>query len=244
MDGSGRINNTELKKYYDELWRNRKRLYPEQKSRKRTILSFVRKIASDATQLRIMDLGCGYGWLTKVLSEFGDATGVDITIKEAKKRYPDMKFQEANIIHDEIEGNYDIIVSSEVLEHIAQENQQTFVRRIYELLSEKGYLILTTPNKPVAESLPQEDLQPIENWLDKKSLIELVEPFFEIKHCGTTYFLPSLFFKHTSLKALRVAYGIFYGRLRCYEIIDRLLSSTNYGISLVIVGQKRKIHFK
>jgi hypothetical protein len=29
-----------------------------------------------------------------------------------------------------------------------------------------------------------------------------------------------------------------------YKIIDKLLGSTNYGINLVIVGQKHKIHFK
>jgi 2-polyprenyl-3-methyl-5-hydroxy-6-metoxy-1,4-benzoquinol methylase len=230
-----------LKRYYDQLWRNRKRLYLEEKCRKRTILSFVRERtrSSDAAPLRIMDLGCGYGWLTKALSEFGDAAGVDISINEAKKRYPDIKFQEADIMCDEIEGNYDVIVSSEVLEHIAREDHQMFIRRIYELLNGKGYLILTTPNKPVAESLPQNDLQPIENWLNKKSLIRLVEPLFEIKHCGSTYFFPALFFKHTALKLPKVVYGIFYGRLRCYKIIDELLSSTNYGISLVVVGQKR-----
>jgi 2-polyprenyl-3-methyl-5-hydroxy-6-metoxy-1,4-benzoquinol methylase len=107
--------------------------------------------------------------------------------------------------------NYDVIVSSEVLEHIVRENQQTFILRTHELLNGKGYLILTTPNKPVAESLPQEDLQPIENWLDKESLIKLVEPFFEIKYCGSTYFFPALFLKHTALKPLRLVYGIFYG---------------------------------
>ena len=232
-----------IKKYYNNLWRSvpapHKKLYTEMRCRKRTIFPFVRKISSDSsTPLRIMDLGCGCGWLTKALSEFGDSIGIDISITEAKKRYPDMKFLEADILWDEIEGNYDVIVSSEVLEHIARENQQTFVRRTRELLNEKGLLVLTTPNKPVAESLPQ-DLQPIENWLDKDSLMKLVDPFFEIKYCGSTYFLPLLLLKHTALKALARVYRMFYSGLGCYKIIDGLLGSTNSGIHLVIVGQKK-----
>jgi SAM-dependent methyltransferase len=197
------------------------------KCRKRAVLSFVKKIASDSVPPRIMDLGCGYGWLTKTLSEFGDAIGIDLSVNEAKKRYPEIKFQEANILCDEIEGSYDIIVSSEMLEHIAREDHQSFMRRTHALLKEGGYLILTIPNKLVA-------LSP-EAWIDKESLIKLAKPFYNIIAIGSTYFLPSFLSRH---KPLSLVYRAFYNRLGCYKIIDRLLSSTLYGLSLVIVGRK------
>jgi len=102
VDKSGGSDSTETKRYYDQLWRSRKRLHLEEKCRQRAILSFVRKISSDTAPPRIMDLGCGYGWLTKALSKFGDATGVDVSVDEARKRYLGIKFQEADIIHYEI----------------------------------------------------------------------------------------------------------------------------------------------
>jgi hypothetical protein len=61
------ISTTKAKRHFSRLWQKypRQKLCLEMKSRKRIILSFVKKIASDGAPSRIMDLSCGYGWLTK-----------------------------------------------------------------------------------------------------------------------------------------------------------------------------------
>lgn len=228
------------KEYYDGYWLGRKNLCIDEKCRKNFIISSVKKIMSEFKHpLRILDLGCGRGWLTEILSGYGNVLGVDLAIDTAKQTYPHLKFKQANIIFNEIEEDYDLIVSSEVIEHLTSEHQQIYVKKAYGLLSKNGYLILTTPNKPKVErlvkelSIKQDELQPIENWLDKESLVSLLNPYFKIISLGSLMFYPILFRKY---KLFNVPYGILYGRE--YRLFDRILKSSNYGLHLAIVAQK------
>ncbi|MFX1476313.1 MAG: class I SAM-dependent methyltransferase, partial [Promethearchaeota archaeon] len=153
--------------------------------------------------IRIIDLGCGQGWITSELSKYGDVVGVDLSTRVARKLYPNLKFIEANMVIDRIEGKYDIVVSSEVIEHLTYKDQQICIRKAYYLLREDGILILTTPNKLRAVQLckrlhiGRDQLQPIENWLDKESLSLLLNPYFETSFVGSTMFRPILVIKNS-----------------------------------------------
>src|SRR5262245_43896671 len=57
-------------------------------------------LGADIRQPRILDLGCGTGWLTNILSAIGPTTGVDLSdgaIDEATARYPAAHFIQADI---------------------------------------------------------------------------------------------------------------------------------------------------
>jgi len=217
--------------------------YVSMKNVEKTFVSNVKNMKSKfGRSLRILDLGCGRGWLTEILSKYGNVLGVDLSIIAAEKMYPHIKFEQKNIIFDKIQGNYDVVVSSEVIEHLAPEHQQIYIKKVYELLDENGYLILTTPNKPNVEelsrklSIKRNQLQPIENWLDKESLLSLLRNFFEIELVGSVMFYPIFFRKY---KRLNLLYQTFYDRLNGYKIVDRILNSTNRGLYLTIIGRKK-----
>lgn len=233
------------KAYYDTKWLswlNRKKGWHEI-CLIESIISSIRDLKSKSNhRLNIIDLGCGRGWITDALSEYGDVVGIDLSINTAERLYPNLKFIQANIVTDEIEGKFDVVVSSEIIEHLSFEDQRIYVRKAYDLLNETGYLILTTPNKPRVEtwfkelSISREQLQPIENWLDKESLNLLLAPYFKIACIGSTVFYPALIRKYRYLRYMYI-FASFY--LKLYKLINRLLRASQRGLYFTAVARKR-----
>jgi len=237
------------KSYYDLKWLNfaSRKMGEDEIGRIEFIIASIIKLKSGINhRLRIIDLGCGRGWITDVLSRYGDVVGTDLSTSAAERLYPHLKFFQANIVTDEIEGKYNIVVSSDVIEHLSFVDQQVYVRKAQDLLNEGEYLILTTPNKPKAENLlkesciTKEQLQPIENWLDKRSLSLLLSPYFEVTYIGSTVFHPLLIRKH---KYLNRVYIFCYIYLKLYKFVDILLRSSLLGLYLTVVAQKRTMEY-
>ena len=247
------------KEYYDKNWdreltRKRKYIFLRRllgdsmanRYIKDFVISRIKKIKTTKSEqhtLKIIDMGCGLGWVTKILSEYGDVIGIDLSVGAARKLYPDLKFKQVNIITEEIEGKYDIGVSTEVLEHLTSENQQTYIKKVFDILKEGGYLILTTPNKrsdadeKSRKKYLKSSQQPIENWIDKKSLMSLLERHgFKIRFIGSGLFLPIFIRKYT---LLNFAYERFYSILFPLDkFIFKSLESSNKGLKLMVVAQK------
>ena len=144
------------------------------------------------TEPRMLELGCGTGWLTSILGAFGPATGVDFSeraINMASKRYPNARFVCADIQIWKPEHNFDLVVSHEVVEHL--EDQAQHIRKIVGALGDEGRLILTTPNRTTLESMPfgqrsTWSQQPLEKWLTRKELRSLLaENGMEVLSMGT-----------------------------------------------------------
>jgi len=85
---------------------------------------------------KILDLGCGDGWLTKYLNSFGyDCVGVDPSIKNIRPFYCGTA--------DKIpfpDNHFDCIIMFEVIEHI----QPKCYSEINRVLKSKGKIILST----------------------------------------------------------------------------------------------------
>lgn len=231
------------KKYYNSFWSKNTSIGLHAKCRKEFIISNLARLPT-SNNPKIIDLGCGRGWLTAELAKHGNAVGVDLSstgIKIAKINYPQCHFKQMDIIAEEIKNKYDVVVSSEVIEHLTEDNQKRYVKKIRDILVNNGYLILTTPNAAIAEKLvkydivKQEDLQPIENWLGNKEMCQLINQYFEIKHIGSTMFMPLFIQKY---RLFELGYRLFYHRLSLYKIINNLLKSSNTGLYLTVVAQK------
>jgi 2-polyprenyl-3-methyl-5-hydroxy-6-metoxy-1,4-benzoquinol methylase len=92
--------------------------------------------------LRILDVGCGTGWLCERLVKFGEVTGTDMpanVIARARERLPQVSFLCGDFFELPLPvGALDVITSLEVLSHVA--DQPAFVRRLAEHLKQDGLL--------------------------------------------------------------------------------------------------------
>ncbi len=130
----------------------------------------------------ILDLGCGRGWLTHLLSDYGNVLGVEPVkpvVEYAKKLFPSIKFicgTSKELLKETNFKKYDLIVASEVIEHIPDEKKGDFINDLYRLINKNGFLIITTPRKEAQKiwNSFMKPGQPIEDWMSESELEALV----------------------------------------------------------------------
>jgi 2-polyprenyl-3-methyl-5-hydroxy-6-metoxy-1,4-benzoquinol methylase len=105
----------------------------------------------DLDKVQILDVGCGTGTLVSIpLAKLGLAvTGIDIhpeSIEYAQSiaaNYPNLLF-ECKPLEECQDGHYDVIICSEVLEHVSSYTE--FFAQLVKKMRPNGILILTVPN--------------------------------------------------------------------------------------------------
>jgi 2-polyprenyl-3-methyl-5-hydroxy-6-metoxy-1,4-benzoquinol methylase len=104
---------------------------------------------------RVLDIACGSGYGTKILSKAGAAEviGIDadeMAVKEAEKNYGGeaivFKTGDAENIKENNES-FDIIISFETIEHL--KNPEKYLAEISRILKKDGIALVSTPNKEV-----------------------------------------------------------------------------------------------
>ena len=128
----------------------------------------------------VLEVGCGYGYLTYALAKEGfEVTGIDISenaIKSAKENFGDHFSNESMKELANRNIKYDLIISTEVIEHVDEPN--TFFSDCVSLLKPNGKIFLTTPNKDFCkpEAVWYTDLPPIHKfWFGKDSFKVLAD---------------------------------------------------------------------
>jgi len=100
---------------------------------------------------RMLDIGCGYGYLTSVIGKylaFEDIHGIDIDdsrIHIAKKR--GINVHKINVARDSFpfpDNNFSLITSFGVLEHLNY--MDNVIKEAYRCLEPKGVFLISTPN--------------------------------------------------------------------------------------------------
>lgn len=115
-----------------------------------SVLSSIQKLYGNR-RIRILDLGCGNGFVASQLSKLGhDVVGIDSAvdgINIARTSYPTPHFQRASIYEDKWPGIhddwFDCVVSLEVVEHLLY--PKVLFERSYRLVKKDGYLLVSTP---------------------------------------------------------------------------------------------------
>lgn len=152
---------------------------------KQVVLGWLADIAR--TDLDIIDVGCGAGWLDPSLKQFGAVTATDLSadvLARTRTRIPHVEFIAGDFMALRFEpSSFDVAVSLEVLAHVA--DQPDFVSKIHSLLRPGGWLMLATQNRPVLERHNMNSIQPaapgqLRRWTDATELRALIEPKFEI----------------------------------------------------------------
>ena len=162
-------------------------------TRAEKILSFMTYIIQIRKQeqnpdLRIVDVGCGRGWLTSFLGCFGTIVGiepVDKVTAYAKTLFPDIPFFTATpdcFAKMPEFLPFDVLICSEVIEHVKYNEQRQFILDLISLLKPDGFLILTTPRGELFSEWRKraKRTQPIENWLTEEDIT------FLLIDCGLT----------------------------------------------------------
>jgi len=98
----------------------------------------------------IMDVGCATGFVARMYraEECPQILGFDINkkaIKTAKKTFPHCDFFIADAQNVPLNIKVDVVVAGEIIEHLKKQEQA--LKRWVELLKDRGYIILSTPNR-------------------------------------------------------------------------------------------------
>jgi 2-polyprenyl-3-methyl-5-hydroxy-6-metoxy-1,4-benzoquinol methylase len=127
---------------------------------------------------RVLDIACGSGYGSNILAkaaryEIDEIIAVDYdneTIRYARGAYynPLIHFQHCNAVDPQLPeklGQFDVIVSFETIEHLAEEQQ--FLNNLYNMLRPGGHLILSSPfgqgrGKPTNEPFHVHQLTEVE----------------------------------------------------------------------------------
>jgi len=202
------------------------------------IIALVRSLAIE--QPKILDFGCGTGWLTERLAEFGEATGIDLAedvIVKARTRAPQIKFIPGDLFQTPLPvAYYDLVVSQEVIAHIP--DQAAYLDRTAEVLKASGYLIVTTPNKFVMDrsDWPPQPPEHIEHWLTAAKLKRLLQRRFRILYASTIMPLGH----HGVLKLIN-SYKVntALGILVPQKNLERFKEWAGWGYTIIVLAQKK-----
>lgn len=192
------------------------------------------------TDLNIIEVGCGAGWLCPSLKPFGQLTATDMTdqvLARASARFPDVHFVAGDFMALDFEReSFDVVVSLEVLSHVA--DHAAFVQKLSTLLRPGGLLILATQNRPVLERFntvePQQPGQ-LRRWFDRDELSALLAPHFEIRELKTITPVASKGpLRLVAGQKTKRIFRLFVGRT-----VERALASAGLGWTLMTLAHKR-----
>ncbi|MGQ3480964.1 class I SAM-dependent methyltransferase [Paenibacillus sp. TY11] len=105
--------------------------------------------------MNVLDAGCGTGYGSLLISQLANTVvGIDISsesVEWCNERYAtqeNLSFIQASLESLPFEdGEFDCIVSLEVIEHVDKNIQESFLKEAKRVLNENGVLIISTPNK-------------------------------------------------------------------------------------------------
>lgn len=138
---------------------------------------------------KVLEIGCGIGTQTELLAEYlnekGSILSNDLSEKSielAKKRlrsYDNISFLSGDIVKQNIEGKFDIILLPDVLEHIPIVDHNLLFKKIRHLIKPEGFILIHIPNPNYLqwchENTP-EMLQIIDQPIHTSILVENIYP--------------------------------------------------------------------
>lgn len=118
----------------------------------------IRRLVHAVSPARTLDIGCGSGLITKVLAQASaEVVAVDVSeeaiavSRDALGAADNVRLAVADVFRSgeglgDRGGTFDLVVMSEVLEHIRDD--ENALRTVRQLLGHRGWLLLTVPGDP------------------------------------------------------------------------------------------------
>ena len=143
------------------------------------VCDIVRRVAYECKEHeRAIDIGCGTGWITRVLAtRFGEVIGTDIAasaLQVAHRTVPGAHFIECDFLEANLGHSFfDLVVSCEVIAHVA--DQRAFFRRCRDIISPGGKFLLITQNPTVwhrHRGATAPSPHQLRHWLGRDEILE------------------------------------------------------------------------
>lgn len=117
-------------------------------SRNRIIEYLFKKYAGITNTMKVLEIGCGTGFVLQMLSGFKnlELVGAELYLeglKYAKKRLPCVEFIQLDARKMPYENEFDVICAFDTLEHI--EEDELVMRNVYQALKPGGYFFISVP---------------------------------------------------------------------------------------------------
>jgi SAM-dependent methyltransferase len=196
-----------------------------------------------AGPLRILDIGCGTGWLGNALLRYGSVWGMDLSqrsIEEGQRLYPDLHLLSGSFMQTELAGPFDLIISADSFAHMV--DHEACLNRVAELLKPRGTFLLMTQNpriwsrrsrlRPLPDSVPHArpeewpSLGQIRLLLSRKFTIEMVSSLDPGGDRGILWWVENRY--------VRYGMGLVIGRARWRSFLEW----AGLGRELVIVAKR------
>jgi ubiquinone/menaquinone biosynthesis C-methylase UbiE len=118
---------------------------------------YIRRLLAGIVVERSLEIGCGFGRLSPIFSEFSrHHIGVDINqdaLATARLSYPDLHFQGASVTSlPFVEESFDLVTTWTVLQHIPPARMHEAVEELKRVLSRNGRLLICEETRKLDQS--------------------------------------------------------------------------------------------
>ncbi|MDD5725785.1 MAG: methyltransferase domain-containing protein [Patescibacteria group bacterium] len=113
------------------------------------VLAIIQKEATENG--RVLDLMCGPGYLLGEIAKRRDdltLEGIDICgefINFAQNKYPNISFQEADVLSWKPTNKYDVILCTGGIHHLPYDKQELFLEKLPATLNPNGFVVFADP---------------------------------------------------------------------------------------------------
>lgn len=131
-----------------------------------TMRDLLRLVSLDPRGKSALDIGCGNGFWTGILQEWGVKAYVGLDITDAlfdllQKRHPQFEFVAGKVQALPLRSGYELITMIDVTQHITDDFElQDILTRVRSLLAENGVFIVTFWNKVQPQEVFYETFRP------------------------------------------------------------------------------------
>ncbi len=115
----------------------------------RTFTNLCAQEGVDLPNARVLDIGCGTGFYTELLHNLGVRRYVGMDVAEVllpglAGRFPEYEFRRGDITEDKVEGEFDLVLMIDVIEHIVEESKfSRAMENVKSCMSDRGAFIVS-----------------------------------------------------------------------------------------------------
>lgn len=229
---------------YNDAWRfkwdDMKKFGPFSRHLRRIIKDMIRPLDFES----VLDVGCGQGaFLEELKSEFPDVNpcGIDISssaVELARTRVPGGRFNVVDITHNVLDEKCDLVVCSEVLEHIPDD--VSALQNLRKMTAK--YLLVSTPQGRMREF--EKQVGHVRNYA-KGELVSKIESagfsVLNVVEWGFPFYSPLYrnFLDLTGAKGTTGEFGTLRKLISKFIYLLFLLNSSKRGDELFVLARVR-----